>query len=362
MEKNQLLYLNALNCIPNIGPATLYKILVYFDGDFKSAWHAPINQLNEAGIAQSQCTALIKNKIRIEPEDELEKVEKENIQICSIVDKNYPALLKEIATPPILLYIRGSLQNDDIFFSVIGTRRPSLYGKRVAHELTSQLAFHGLTIVSGLARGIDSIAHRSVIEHNMKTVAVVASGLDKGSLYPPENWDLVQEITQKNGAIISEFPLGMNASKEKFPQRNRIISGIAHGVLIVEAAKRSGALITARYALEQNRDVFAVPGEIYSPLSAGTNHLIQEGSKPVLDVQDILCELNIEYVYNKKEIVPKDETEKAILHILSEKPTSIDEIIRLSQIGAQKVNAAIIQMEMENKIRGLGGDTYTLNI
>lgn len=360
METTQLKYLNAFNCIPGIGPATLHKILNYFKGNFKSAWETDIEQFRKAGVNKEQIEAIKENKVKVNPEKEFEKIERENLKILTIKDKEYPKQLKEISSPPIILYIKGKLNSDDSYFAVVGTRIPSDYGKIAAQEITNQLSLAGFTIVSGLAKGIDSIAHRSALENNKRTIAVIGSGLDKNSLYPSENWMLSEEIKEKRGVIISEFPVGVKATREKFPQRNRIISGLSKGVLIVEAAQRSGALITANFALEQNREVFAIPGNIYSKVSYGTNKLIQQGAKLVLSPEDILSELNAEYVYNNKEIIADNETEEKILEILSKEPVFIDEIIRKSELSVQTVNATLIEMEMKRKIKNLDNDKYIL--
>jgi DNA processing protein len=361
MESGQLMYLNAFNCIPTIGPAAIRKVLDRFGRNAEAAWRASEAELTQTQLTKEQIAAILEWRTRINPEQELEKIETEKITVIFIKDQSYPLQLKEIPAAPVLLYIRGNMDPEALCFAVVGTRIPTAYGKIAAAQFAGHLARAGLTIISGLAKGIDAIAHRSALENKAPTIAIVGSGLDRESLYPHEHWALAEEIVAEGGAVLSEFPIGMKASKEKFPQRNRIISGLSCGVLVVEAAEQSGALITARFAVEHNRDVFAIPGAISSERSQGTNKLIQDGAKLVRTPEDILNELAIEYVYNKKEIVADDEIEEKILNTIRSGPATVDEIIRQSALDAPIVNARLIAMEMKQKIRNIGNDVYTIN-
>jgi len=245
--------------------------------------------------------------------------------------------------------------------AIVGTRRYSQYGKQVALEFAGKLAELGITIVSGLAKGIDTFAHQAALENRGRTIAVLGSGLDKKSFYPSCNYHLAEKISQY-GAVISEYPPGTRGTQFTFPQRNRIISGLSLGVIIIEAPEKSGALITASLALEQNREVFAVPGSIYEKNSRGTNNLIKLGAKPVTCIEDILEELNLLPLLkeNKKEIKPETKEEEILFHLLSHQPTHIDEIILKSGLSASVVNATLMMMELKKMVRNLGKGNYIL--
>jgi len=217
----------------------------------------------------------------------------EQIKKITIKDKDYPKLLKNISNPPEILYVRGTILSEENCFAVVGTRMASAYGKQVASEIAGELSEAGLTIVSGLAPGIDTFSHRVVVEKKKRTIAVLGTGLDEKSIYPKENINLAKKILENNGCLISEYPPGTPGSKFTFPQRNRIISGLSLGVLVIEAKQKSGALITTNFASLQNRKVFAVPGSIYCLNSKGCNYLIKNGAKLVENAKDILRELNL---------------------------------------------------------------------
>ncbi len=286
----------------------------------------------------------------------------ENIGKITIRDKDYPASLKEISDPPKELYIKGKIiPQDKVAVGVVGTRKYTPYGKQVTFDIVGKLARLGITIVSGLARGIDTFAHQAALESNGRTIAVLGSGLDKASFFPPPNYYLGEKISQQ-GAVISEYPIGVHGTKFTFPQRNRIISGLSLGVVVVEAPKESGALITAALALEQNREVFAVPGSIYEKNSIGTNRLIKMGAKLVIDVEDILEELNLSHLLTteKKKIKPDNKEEEIILSVLSAQPTHIDEIIKKSSLTPGIVNSTLMILELKKAVRNLGKGNYVL--
>ena len=282
------------------------------------------------------------------------------IHKISIDDPRYPQLLRKIDDPPEILYVRGSLDlNSGPVLAVVGTRRYSDYGKRVALELVGQLAEMSFIIVSGMALGIDTFAHKAALEKGAKTVAVLGTGIDRASVYPKENLGLSEKIVE-SGALISEYPPKSLSYKSNFPARNRIISGLSLGVLVIEAPIRSGALITARHALKQKRKVFAVPGSIYSSNSKGCHFLIKNGAKLVDSVEDILNELGISKKLVKKEIKGKTIEEELILSVLKSKVRHIDEIIEITKLSPAKVMSILASLEAEEKIRNLGGNIFTI--
>jgi len=345
-----------------IGPQRIKKLLNFF-GTLGNAWNAQASELINAGLEEQIVTELCAGRINIEPEKELQKVLSHKIQILTILDENYPRLLKEIYDPPPILYVRGKfLPQDEKALAIVGTRMPTLYGQQAASHLAGQISQAGLTIVSGLARGIDTLAHLAALQNNKRTIAVVGSGIDQASIYPPSNRKLAQQISE-NGAVISEYPLTAPALKHHFHARNRVISGLSLGTLVVEAKEKSGALITAEHALAQNREVFAIPGHIYSQTSAGPNNLIKMGAKLVLSSQDILDELNLKNLTEQiqiREIIPDNEEEARVLQLLSDEPTHIDKIVNDTKMDTAAVNATLSLMEMKGKIKNMGGMNYVL--
>jgi len=290
--KGQAKYFNVFNLIDGIGPIAFKKLLAHFNS-LEQAWPAEINEFKQAGLDNSTIEQIKKQRPKINPDWQMELLAKEEIDLITILDKNYPKLLKEIYAPPALLYVRGKFEpNDEFSLGIVGTRKLSPYGKQITPLITADLAQTGLTIISGLAKGIDTLAHQAVLDVNGRTIAVLGSGLDKSSIYPFVNRQLAEEISQQ-GAVISEFPFGTKPLAQHFPQRNRIISGLSLGILVIEAAEKSGSLITARNALEQNRDVFAIPGPILSQSSLGPNNLIKMGAKLVSQANDIIEELDL---------------------------------------------------------------------
>ena len=286
----------------------------------------------------------------------------ENIGKITLQDKNYPAILKEIHDPPKELYIKGEIINQDkTAIGVVGTRKYTQYGKEVCLDISGKLAKLGITIVSGLAKGIDTFAHQAALESGGRTIAVLGSGMDKNSFFPRSNYSLSEKISQQ-GAVISEYPPGTRGTHFTFPQRNRIISGLSLGVVVIEAPEESGALITATLALEQNREVFAIPGSIYEKNSIGTNRLIKLGAKLVTDVEDILEELNLSHLLTteKKKVKPDNKEEEIILSILSAQPVHIDEIIKKSGLSAGIVNSNLMILELKKAVRNLGKNNYIL--
>ena len=283
------------------------------------------------------------------------------IKKISIEDKNYPKRLKEIKDPPKILYCLGEIKSEEDCFAIVGARKCTNYGKEIAYRIASDLAEVGLTIVSGFAPGIDTMAHKAVIERGKRTIAVLGTGIDEKSIYPKSNLKLIDKILENGGAIISEFKPQTHGTKYTFPQRNRIISGLSLGVLIVEARMQSGALITANYAKEQKRKVFAVPGSIFSQASKGCHFLIKNGAKLVESTEDILEELGIiKNKVGKKEIKGKTPEENLILEVLKEGALDVEKIIEKTKLSPSKVASILSILEIEGKIKNLGGNIYAI--
>lgn len=357
--KNQLKFWLALNQISIIGPVRFQRLLNYF-GDLARVWVAPNNELIKAGLEPKIAAELMNKRKEIDPDLELAKIEKIGVQIITTLDPDYPKLLQEIYSPPPLLYCLGKLDlNNDFTLAVVGSRKTSNYGRQVTEQIVAELSLAGLTIISGLALGIDACAHQAALNAGGKTVAVLGSGIDQ--IYPAANRQLSQKIIEKNGAIISEFPLGTPPYKSNFPQRNRIIAGLSLGALVTEAGGKSGALITAFCALEQNREVFAVPGSIYSQGSFGPNGLIKKGARPITSAAEILETLNLSRAKDfksAKEIIPQNETEKILLEIITNEPTHVDKLVQSARLDISVINSTLSLMEMKGMVKNLGNQKY----
>lgn len=354
-------YWVGFSLIPGIGRVRLGQLESYF-GTLKDAWAASPLELKHAGLDGGSISAITSQRDKISLEAEMEKLARHNVVVLNHHDPRYPSRLKEIYDYPPVLYIKGSLLPEDEWcLAVVGTRRATVYGRQVAEEIVTDLAQSKITIASGLARGIDSIAHQSALAVGGRSLAVFACGLDR--VYPSENTHLARDIMQ-HGALISEYPLGTRPRAENFPRRNRIMSGLSLGVLVVEAGETSGAMITAHLALEQNREVFAVPGSVLSPASRGTNYLIQEGAKLVRSYKDILEELNLMTVARQmelREVIPASDTESVLLKNLSAEPTHIDEVCRNSGLPIATVSSTLAMMELKGMVKQLGPMSYTLS-
>jgi DNA processing protein len=354
-------YWVAFNNIPGIGRVRLGQLESYF-GSLEQAWQAPVCELKKSGLDGPALRAIGENRDGIDPAAEMSKLERHGVKVLISNDKAYPRRLKEIYDFPPVLYFRGELKPEDEWcLAVVGTRRATVYGKQITEELTADLARSKITIVSGLARGIDTIAHRAALEAGGRTIAVFASGLD--IIYPAENARLAHDIME-NGALLSEYPLGMKPRAENFPRRNRILSGLSLGVLVTEGGEDSGAMITAADAIEQNREVFAVPGSILSPASRGTNQLIQKGeAKLVRQYTDILEELNlmaVERQMEMREVLPESENESLLLKQLGAEPAHIDEVCRRSGLPAATVSSTLAMMELKGMVKQVGTMNYVL--
>jgi len=353
-------YWVGMNIIPAIGPAKVRALLDHF-GDLELAWHADAQALQQAGMDRVAIRNLVKLRAQIDLDAEMCKLEKHQVTTLTWEDPDYPSLLKQIYAPPPVLYVRGQLLPDDEWaVAMVGTRSATIYGKQVARMLGQDLARSRVTVISGLARGIDSVSHQAALDAGGRTIAVLACGLDR--VYPPENRNLAQAILE-NGALVSDYPLGTPPEAGNFPPRNRIISGLSLGVVVVEAGLKSGALITTTFALDQGREVFAVPGSIVSRSSVGCNHLIRDGAKMVLSIEDILEELNLTMVEHHSEAraaLPADQTEAQLLSLVSDAPIHVDEICRSSQLPVYQVSSALAMMELKGMVRQVGGMHYVL--
>lgn len=287
----------------------------------------------------------------------------EDIKRLTPESNEYPKILKQISDPPKELYLRGNfIKEDEKAIGIVGTRNYTSYGKQVTSDIAGNLAEAGITIVSGLAKGIDTFAHKAALERGGRTIAVLGSAVDSKSVYPSCNQRLADKIIE-HGAVMSEYPPETRSERWFFPQRNRIISGISLGVVVIEAPERSGALITATSALEQNREVFAVPGSIYSKNSIGTNQLIQMGAKLVTCANDILDELNLPLLTEKiKKIEPENKEEEILLSIITKEPVHIDEVIKKSNLDAEKVGSTMIMLELKGAVKNVGGGYYIQNL
>ncbi len=356
-------FLNALNKIGGVGSQKM-RLLLNFFGSAEAAWNAGLKDLEQSGIGPALASKIVDERAIINPDKEWEKLSKENIRMIALGDPDYPRLLKETASPPHIIYMRGELDfNSAPMISIVGSRKYTNYGAQAATAFAKDLAASGLVVVSGMALGIDSIAHRGALSGDGKTVAVLGGSLDDKNIYPRNNFNLSREIME-SGALLSDYPVETPAGiPGNFPARNRIIAGLSLGTLVIEAGEKSGTLITAANALEFNREVFAVPGSIFSPQSAGTNELIRKGAKIVTGVKDILEELNLEEAATSAPAAPKipeNKTEEVLLKILSSHPLHIDNLAKMSKLETSACSSALALMEIKGWIKNIGGQNYIL--
>ncbi len=347
-------YWVGFNMVRGIGPARVRALIDYF-GSLEEAWRAPAAELREAGLDKRSLENLLAARGRLDLDREMARLEKWGVRVMTWEDHDYPRRLRQIYNAPPVLYVRGSLlPQDEWAVAVVGTRRPTDYGREAARVLAADLARQGITVVSGLALGIDGIAHQAALDAGGRTIAVLGSGFRY--LYPARHRNLAKCIVE-NGALISEYALDVRPEASNFPPRNRIISGLSMGVVVVEAGERSGALITAHFAAEQGREVFAVPGPIFNRPSVGTNRLIQEGAKAVTSVRDILEELDITMAAEQQEArlnIPKSDLEERIWTYLLETPHHVDEIVRELGLETSEVVSTLTLMELKGLVRQVG--------
>ncbi|HMA37273.1 MAG TPA: DNA-processing protein DprA [Chloroflexia bacterium] len=350
------------NLVKGLGPVRLRRLLDVF-GAATTAWAAPAAALIAAGLDAKTVASLVATRQSYDPAAVAAQLAALGASVLTWESPGYPERLRPVDGAPPVLYVLGEITPaDDWAIGVVGTRQVTGYGREVTARLAADLARSKVTVVSGLARGVDTLAHSAALEAGGRTIAVLGSGLDQ--LYPPENRALVRRIVDGGqGAVISDYPLGTRPDAVNFPPRNRIISGLSLGVLIVEAAPGSGALITHRFALEQGREVFAVPGSIFNPQSAGTNDLLKQGAKCVTGVDDILEELQMGLVAEHVDAVlalPEDPTERTVLAWLQQDadPQHIDTIARGSGLPVHTVSSTLTLMELKGLVRQVGALQY----
>ncbi|MDZ7303898.1 MAG: DNA-processing protein DprA [candidate division KSB1 bacterium] len=362
MNHNELSALLQLLSVPGIGPTRIRALV----GHFRSAeavLRAPVHALCQVeGIEHTLAENIHHADNVASAQQQLDLAERQQCRILSFWDSEFPAALKRTYDPPVVLFVKGELRPEDEFaIAIVGTRTPTEYGKIATERLTAELTGRGMTIVSGLARGIDTMAHQTALKSGGRTIAVLGSGLD--IIYPPENRRLAQEVVQ-HGAVISEYFFGTKPDAVNFPRRNRIISGLAFGTLVIEAGEESGALITAQAALEQGREVFAVPGSIFSPKSLGPHRLIQEGAKLTMRVEDILAELPQQLdLFSKSQtseapVIQLNENEQKVMALLSHEPIHIDPLARQVNMPASQLLSILLELEFKNAIRQLPGKFF----
>ncbi len=351
-------YWVGFNIVKGVGAVRMRQILEFF-GSLETAWNAPADGLIAAGLP----TKVVDNFITVRNQIDLERVmsnmETKGIKVLTIQDSDYPRRLKEINQPPPVLYIKGSVNvEDDWAVAIVGTRRVTAYGRQVASEIAQFLAHNGVTVVSGLARGVDAISHLAAIKAGGRTIAVLGSGVDV--IYPPEHSRLAGEISAQ-GALVSDYAVGTKPDGINFPPRNRIISGLSLATIVVEAGETSGALITAQFAVEQGKEVFAVPGSILAPQSEGTNRLIEQGARPLLKMSEILEVLKLEQIPEKqssRKQFPLNPTETKLLQSLSHDPVHVDEVSRTSGLPISEVSATLTMLELKGMVSQVGGMKY----
>ena len=352
-------YWVGFNHVKGIGAVRFQRLLDHFE-DLQSAWNASENELRSAGIGEKPLISLMRFRNRHDLDRIYEAILEKGIDIITVLDANYPAALKQINNPPPVLYLKGSILEEDLrSIAIVGTRKVTAYGKNVAHELGALLAQNQITVISGMARGVDSEAHQAVLKAGGRTIAVLGCGID--IVYPPENRNLAERIIEQ-GALISDYAPGTPPEGINFPPRNRIISGLSLATIVIEAGQRSGALITASFAADQGKEVFAIPGSIYAPQSKGTNQLISDGAYPLIRFESIFEILDLDNVQYQKKIrkeLPTDETELLILKLLQKEALHIDDIQAASGIPIDRISSALSFLELKGYVKKTGNMIFS---
>ncbi|PKN97789.1 MAG: DNA-protecting protein DprA [Chloroflexi bacterium HGW-Chloroflexi-4] len=353
-------YWVGFNLVKGIGAVRLRQIIDFF-GTLEIAWNSPKEGLLAAGLSSRIADNFQQVRSQINLDLIMANIEKKHIKVLTWEDSDYPRRLKEINQAPPVIFVNGSINvEDDWAVAVVGTRRVTPYGRQVTAEIARFLAQNGVTVVSGLARGVDAIAHQTALQTGGRTIAVLGNGVDV--VYPTEHRKLASEIASQ-GALVSDYALGTPPDGVNFPPRNRIISGLSLATVVVEAGETSGALITAEFAVEQGRDVFAVPGSILTPQSEGTNRLIEQGARPLLKMAEILDALKLEQIPEKqltRKINPTSGVEKNILNCLSQDPMHVDELCSLSGLPISEVSATLTMLELKGMVTQVGGMHYVV--
>lgn len=351
-------YWLGFHLVSGIGASRAGQLTDYF-GSLSDAWSAPTDELRRAGLHGRAINSLLQTRERLSLDAEMEKVEQAGISILTLADDGYPRLLREIGSPPLVLYVRGELTHqDEHALAVVGTRRATSYGREAVRRLTAGIAAAGITIVSGLARGIDAIAHQTALESGGRTIAVLGSGADV--IYPPEHRKLAEQVAAQ-GAIVSEFPLGTQPDRTNFPIRNRLISGLSLGTLVIEAGIKSGALITTRFAADQGRTVFAVPGPILSGNMEGNHQLLRDGATLAARAEDVLEELDLparRETLAARQLLPSSGEEGELMQQLSAEPRHIDEVALDLGMNISHLSALLLELQLKGLVRNVGGQHY----
>lgn len=344
--------------IPNIGPVRTRQLVEHF-GSPENAWRASESALRATGLSADLVSGIVHGRGGIDLNREVDKLVTHGVQAISVDDPDYPRLLKHIPAPPTVLYMKGSYEPlDDLAIGVVGTRRSTTYGADMTRQIAGELAGAAVTIVSGLARGIDTFAHDAALNAGGRTLAICGCGLD--TIYPPQNRKLAARIVEQ-GALISEYPLGVPPDGPHFPARNRIISGLSRGVLVVEAPRRSGALITTNFALDQGREVYAVPGSALSKVSEGCHELIRAGATLVTSAKHILEELDVpasQSAVQSRMVLPETDAEKILLAIIGAEPRHVNELSMDTGMPIHEANGTLLTMELKGLIRQSGAQHY----
>ena len=359
-DREDLPYWIAFSLAPTVGPVRVGLLEERF-GSLEAAWGAAESELAAAGLSAGVVDAIAQTRKVVEPEREMERTREAGVEALTWHHPDYPRLLRDIADPPPVLYVKGRLgQSDDVSVAVVGTRRATSYGKQAAKRLAGDLARSGVTVVSGLARGIDGIAHQAALDAGGRTLAVMGSGLDV--VYPPEHRLLLDRVLE-NGAALSECHLGAKPDARNFPRRNRLLSGLSLATLVIEAPEDSGVVSTVKAALDQNREVLCAPGEIFSRTSDVPNRLIKEGAKLVMSVEDILDEINVRAVPQPEPApgfspAPDSDEEARLLEALAHEPRHIDELSRAADVPIVQATSALALMEMKGSALQVGRMHY----
>lgn len=354
----------ALNMLPHMGPVRLRKLLEVFGTPAQVLAARGSSLRNVEGVGPEVADQITNWESIVDLQGELRRITEFGAEVITAESSTYPRQLREIHSPPIVLYVWGNLEErDQHAIGVIGSRRTTHYGSEAAKKMAYQLAYAGLTVISGLARGIDTAAHQGALAAKGRTVGVIGSGLSR--LYPPENAGLAEKISDGNGAIVSEFSMEIEPDRQTFPMRNRIIAGWSHGILVVEAGLNSGALITATQAVEQGRSVYAIPGHINAPSAMGSNRLIQQGAKLVMDASDILDDLQVLLPHTKpsaeaaaRPLPTLTDVERRVYDAIRDTETSIDDISVACDLPSGTVSSSLLRLELKRLVKQLPGKHF----
>lgn len=342
-----------------------YRELTAAFSNLDNVWRVEFDDLKKICWKDELINEFLLWRDTIDEEKIKQTLEKEQIQCITMTNSDYPPLLKEIYDPPICLFVRGNIKNITNPLAVVGPRKYSAYGKQVTEEIVPKLARCNVTIISGLAMGIDGIAHNATLQAGGRTIAVLGSGINKENIYPACHKQLAEKIISSGGALVSEYPPGTEPNIFTFPRRNRIVAGMSVGTLVVEAAEESGALITAQFALDSSREVFCIPQNITSPTASGSNKFLKNGATIVTEADDIINAFNLQEFTKSPsgaKIIASNPTEEKILKLLSREPVHVDHIIKNSGIPSHEANSVLLLMEIQGKIKNTGGMMYTLII